>query len=107
MSDASKQTSNAKTSPAGLTGLVEINEELLRDPKPVADLEQLARELNMLARVRENARLAFCRRLAAAYLLLVGHTPNRRSQDGHKFRAWCDAKIRAHFLYLVSGRKTA
>ncbi len=78
-----------------MKALTEINEGLLRDPEPTADLEQLARELNALARVRESARLAFCLRLSAAYLLIVGHRPNRRSTDGHKFRTWCDAKIKS------------
>ena len=55
-----------------MDALVEINGNLLREPEPTADLEQLARELNELAHVRQNARVAFCRRLAAAYLLIVG-----------------------------------
>jgi hypothetical protein len=78
-----------------MDALVEINGNLLREPEPTADLEQLARELNELAHVRQNARVAFCRRLAAAYLLIVGHRPSNGSSDGKKFRAWCDAKIRS------------
>lgn len=77
------------------SNLAVAHQTLLSDPAPTADLDQLARELNELAQIRQTARLAFCRRLAAAYLLLVGHRPNRRSSDGRKFRAWCDAKIRA------------
>lgn len=75
--------------------LKEINHNLLLEPEPTADLEQLADELNQLAFIRQNARVAFCRRLAAAYLLIVGHRPNNGSSDGKKFRSWCDAKIRS------------
>lgn len=75
--------------------IIEFNALLLADPAPTADLNQLARELNELAKVRQNARLAFCRRLAAAYLLIVGHRPSTRSSDGRKFRTWCDENIHA------------
>lgn len=96
-----------------MSNLKDLNDSLLRDPSPTADLDQLARELNELANIRQSARLAFCKRLAAAYLLLIGHRPNRRSTDGHKFRDWCDRKIRSSTgkkyshrtieLYLIVG----
>lgn len=70
--------------------------KLLADPNPEITLDQLAVELNELAKIRDNARLAFCKRLALAYLMIVGHRPVvGASRDSAKFYEWVDRKIRA------------
>jgi len=96
-----------------MNDLARINARLLSEPEPTLSLAQLADDLNALANIRQNARVAFCRRLAAAYLLIVGHRPNTRSSDGSKFREWCDKNIhsankkpyshRTLELYLIIG----
>jgi hypothetical protein len=68
----------------------------LADPKPGMTLDELARDLNELAKIRDNARVAFCKRLAVAYLMIVGHVPSRGPSEGaRKFYQWCDRKISA------------
>lgn len=67
----------------------------LADPRPGMTLDELARELNELAKIRENARLAFCKRLAVVYLMLVGHKPYRGARDTGKFIKWCSDKLRS------------
>jgi hypothetical protein len=67
----------------------------LADPKPGITLDELAVELNELARVRENARVAFCKRLAVAYMIVVGHRPVPHSKDGLKFYGWCAKNIKS------------
>jgi hypothetical protein len=69
--------------------------KLLGDPNPGITLDELAKELNELAKVRHSARAAFCKRIAVAYLIIVGHPPSRQSSDGVKFYKWCEAKIRS------------
>jgi hypothetical protein len=69
--------------------------KLLGDPNPGITLDELAKELNELAKVRDSARLAFCKRLAVVYLMIVGHAPKAGSHDGKKFYAWCAAKLRS------------
>lgn len=67
-------------------------QKILGDPQPGITLDQLAAELNALAKLRESARLAFCQRLAVAYLLLVGSRP-KPSANSEKFYAWCGKSI--------------
>lgn len=67
--------------------------KLLADPQPGMTLDQLASELNGLARIRDNARLAFCKRLAVVYMMIVGHRPVAASKDGAKFFEWCNLKL--------------
>jgi hypothetical protein len=69
--------------------------KFLADPKPGITLDELAKELNELAKIRENSRLAFCKRLAVVYLMIVGHPPRQSSKDGRGFYEWCAAKIRS------------
>lgn len=73
----------------------DVTEKLLADPREGISLEELAAELNALARVRDSARIAFCKRLAVAYLLVVGHRPQNGSQDGVRFYDWCEKKIKS------------
>jgi hypothetical protein len=67
--------------------------KLLADPNPEITLDQLAHELNELAKIRNSARFAFCKRLAMVYLLIVGHPP----QTGVHvpFYKWCSVNIRS------------
>jgi hypothetical protein len=71
--------------------------KFLADPKPGITLDELAKELNELARIRESTRLAFCKRLAVVYLMIVGHAPTKggTGNGGKKFHEWCSAKIRS------------
>jgi hypothetical protein len=69
--------------------------KLLGDPNPGITLDELATELNELAKLRDASRVAFCKRLAVAYLMVVGHVPIGGSRDGLKFYKWCDQKIRS------------
>jgi hypothetical protein len=69
--------------------------KFLADPRPGMTLDELAVELNHLAQIRDNARLAFCKRLAVAYLMLVGHVPQRGRRGSAKFYKWCSDKIRS------------
>lgn len=77
-----------------LTNMTEVS-LILGDPNPNISLDQLAVELNKLAKIRNNARIAFCKRLAVAYLMIVGHLPRNGSSDGKKFYRWCGNKIRS------------
>ena len=65
------------------------------DPSPSITLPELARELNAIAKLRDNLRLAFCKRIAVAYLSIVGHTPLNGSADGRKFYVWCEENLRS------------
>jgi hypothetical protein len=70
-------------------------QKYLADPNPGITLDELARELNELGGIRDSARLAFCKRLAVAYLMVVGHRPIKGGHDGKKFYDWCERKIRS------------
>lgn len=79
-------------------------EKLLASPKIGITLNELAIELNELARLRDNARLAFCQRLAVVYLILVGHPPRAGNINGRRggpgglgepFYRWCATSIRS------------
>lgn len=70
-------------------------ETYLDDPRADISLDQLAVELNELAKIRHSARIAFCKRLAVAYLMIVGHMPKKGSSDGGKFYKWCAERIRS------------
>lgn len=73
-------------------------ESLLDDPSTDVSLDDLKIELNELAKLRNNSRLAFCKRLAIAYMLLIGHArgPNSpRDGSAAKFQKWCDANLRS------------
>lgn len=70
--------------------------QLLRDPQPGVSLADLKSDLNRLATLRGQARLAFCKRLAIVYMLIVGRVPTRKApKDGEskKFFAWCDTNL--------------
>lgn len=69
--------------------------KFLGDPNPGITLDQLASELNELAKIRDSTRLAFCKRLALAYLMIVGHTPRKGCRDATPFYKWCSDKIRS------------
>lgn len=72
-------------------------EHILQDPDPGITLDQLKDELNELAKLRSDSRVAFCKRLAVAYMLLVGRPYSKREpNDGGstKFFAWCHKNIR-------------
>lgn len=69
--------------------------KFLAEPRPGMTLDELAAELNQLAKIRDNARLAFCKRLAVAYLMIVGHTPRKGCRDAAPFYKWCASKIRS------------
>jgi hypothetical protein len=75
-------------------------ETLLLDPVSDITLEELRAEMNELAKLRHGARLSFCKRLAVAYLKLIGHRPAHGSSDGSKFRAWCN-----HNLLSATGKR--
>jgi hypothetical protein len=72
-------------------------EQLLSDPAADISLDELKVEINELAKLRDNSRGAFCKRLAIAYMLLVGR-PFGKSEprDGasSKFFQWCAKNIR-------------
>jgi hypothetical protein len=68
---------------------------LLADPKPGMTLNEIAAELNAIAKIRNDARLSFCKRLAVAYLMIVGHAPKQGSKDAANFYKWCSEKIRS------------
>lgn len=75
-----------------MTGL----QDLLDKPRPGITLDELAKELNALAKIRDSARVAFCQRLAIAYLMIVGHRPKGGpGNDGAPFYQWCADRIRA------------
>lgn len=69
---------------------------LLRDPEAGVSLDDLKVDLNQLAKLRNDVRLAFCKRLAIVYLLIVGNVPGRASvRDGKikAFYAWCNQHL--------------
>ena len=73
-------------------------DRLLLDPGSDTSLDDLKRELNALAHLRTDSRLAFCKRIAVAYMIIVGHAPNERTLTGRenarKFYLWCAENIR-------------
>jgi hypothetical protein len=72
-------------------------EQLLSDPAADISLDELKVEINELAKLRDNSRGAFCKRLALVYMILVGR-PFGKSEprDGAsaKFFKWCAKNIR-------------
>lgn len=73
-------------------------ETLLQAPSADADLESLKDELNALAKIRYNARLSFCLRLASAYLLICNRPFSRKANhDGgtKKFCLWVRKNLRS------------
>lgn len=80
-----------------LTNMTRI-EQLLMAPDPEATLEDLKNELNELAKLRDTSRVAFCTRLAAAYMLFTGRPLSKEEpKDGSskKFYEWCRTNIRS------------
>jgi hypothetical protein len=72
-------------------------ESLLADPAADISLDDLKTELNELAKLRDKSRLAFCKRLAVAYLLIVGRVPTMsspRDDKPKKFFEWCWKNLR-------------
>lgn len=72
-------------------------EQLLSDPAADISLDELKLELNELAKLRDNSRAAFCKRLAIAYMLLVGRPFGKsepRDNAAKKFYEWCWKHIR-------------
>lgn len=73
-------------------------ESLLEDPAPDASLDDLKNDLNALARLRNKSRLAFCKRLALVYLMIVGRRQGLGSPIDEKpkeFFLWCRKNIRS------------
>jgi hypothetical protein len=72
-------------------------EKLLDRPKVGITLGELKAELNALAQIRNKARVAFCNRLAIAYLMIVGQpfSPACRTGISRPFYAWCEANLRS------------
>lgn len=75
-----------------LTNSMPHIEALLQDPSSDVSLDELRSDLNELAKLRQGARVAFCKRLALAYLLIVGHRPSQgviepKTKD---FFKWCE-----------------
>lgn len=72
-------------------------EELLSDPMAGVTLNQLRDELNELAKIRDKARLQFCKRLALVYVMLIGRRmikgPKSRDDGTNKFLHWCTDNI--------------
>lgn len=82
---------------SNLTNMTRI-EHLLDDPDADISLDELKAELNELAKLRDNSRAAFCKRLAVAYLILVGRPFGRnepRDNAAKKFYEWCWKHIRS------------
>lgn len=78
-----------------LTNMTRI-EQILSNPDPEASLEALRDELNELAKLRETSRVAFCKRLALVYMLVVGRPLGKdEPKDGGstKFYRWCSKNI--------------
>lgn len=72
-------------------------EQLLSDPAADISLDELKVELNELAKLRDNSRAAFCKRLAVAYMLIVGRPFGKnepRDNAAKKFYEWCWKHIR-------------
>jgi hypothetical protein len=65
------------------------------DPPSDVGLDLLAAELNELARLRNQSRAAFRKRLAISHLIIVGHRPSTGSGEKAKdFLRWCDKNLR-------------
>ena len=78
-------------------------ESLLNDPASDITLPELRDEMNELAKLRQNSRLAFCKRLAIAYMLLIGRRagPDAPHDGGTpKFLDWCYKN-----LYTANGKR--
>lgn len=56
-------------------------EQLLDDPNPEISLDDLKSEINELAKLRDKSRVAFCKRLAVAYLMIVGRPMTREAPE--------------------------
>jgi len=79
-----------------ITNMTRI-EQLLSDPNPDISLDELKAELNELAKLRDNSRIAFCKRLSIVYLQIVGRPmSNKEPHDGKPkaFYEWCWKNIR-------------
>lgn len=79
-----------------LTNMTRI-EQLLSDPAADITLDELAVEINELAKLRDNSRVAFCKRLALAYLIIVGRPLSKNEPAdgaGKRFFGWCAKHIR-------------
>jgi hypothetical protein len=73
-------------------------ESLLLDPSSDASLDELKGELNELARLRQGSRVAFCKRLAVVYMIIVGQRPRqgrKANGDAAKFVKWCTTNIQS------------
>lgn len=73
-------------------------EDLLLDPAADISLDDLKIELNELARLRDRSRFAFCKRLAVAYMLIVGRIPTMgapRDDKPKSFFEWCWKNLRS------------
>ena len=72
-------------------------EQLLADPASDISLDELKAEINELAKLRDKSRVAFCKRLAIAYMLIVGRPFGKnqpRDGESGKFFLWCAKNIR-------------
>lgn len=81
--------------------------DLLADPTADMTLEDLKNHLNELAGFRQNVRVAFCKKLARAYFLIVGSEPMKPGHSGHvgystealagrkRFFLWCKNNLRS------------
>lgn len=66
-------------------------ETLMGKPRVGMSLDELREELNLIAQIRNGARLGFCQRLAIAYLTIVGRPYGSKKRDGkaEDFFRWC------------------
>lgn len=74
-------------------------EDLLTDPKPDISLSELKADLNELAKLRQNTRLQFCKRLAIVYFLICGRRYSKEAPKDDatsKFLRWCEQNIRTY-----------
>lgn len=72
-------------------------EQLLTDPASDISLDELKTELNELAKLRSQSRVAFCKRLAIAYMLIVERPMSLdapRDGKSKKFFDWCAKNLR-------------
>lgn len=79
-----------------ITNMTRI-EQLLSDPAADISLDELKAEINELAKLRDKSRVAFCKRLAVAYMIIVGRPFGKNEpRDGgsKKFTVWCAKNIR-------------
>jgi hypothetical protein len=80
-----------------LTNMTRI-EQLLADPTSDITLEELKVEINELAKLRDKSRVAFCKRLALVYMMIVGRprsTEEPNDGKGKKFYEWCRRHLRS------------